>query len=256
MEFFNWIVKILLFITCISISHSMALTEKYDILEVIQDNIPVDSLEIANGTDGFIAIKLLDDVPVNIALDKFAEPLDTLRPPFEIYALITLEIRNSPCLFSISVDSTKKVALCFEQFHRNKARVKLLDTEIFSDISFVYSDFKNDDWSKIILRVEETKVELYIDCKLRESRDVDVIKEINFSKESRLFLGKFNDLDEEMFEGSIQNLQIFPNPDFYGRNDVCNDELTLPDSIEPNSSTVKVDTSSPQNLEVRKFIFL
>lgn len=176
-------------------------TDKYDILEVIQDNIPVGSLEIANGTDGFIAIKLLDDVPVNITLDKFPEPLDILKPPFEIYALITLDIRNSPCLFSISVDSTKKVALCFEQFHRNKARIKLLDAEIFSDISFVYSDFKNEDWAKIILRVEETKVELYIDCELRESVDVEtIIKEINFSKESRLFLGKFNDLDEEIFE--------------------------------------------------------
>ncbi|XP_052741712.1 collagen alpha-1(IX) chain isoform X2 [Bicyclus anynana] len=244
MEFFNWNTKLkfFLFVTCISTTLSMV-PEKYDILDVIKMN--TESLEVVEGSDGFGAIKLLlNDPSPNVTLDKFIEPLVSLAPPFEIFAYITLDIRNSPCLFSISVESNDKVALCFEQFHRSKARIMLLDSKFFSDKPLVYKGFKNGEWTQIIIRVEEEKIELYIDCKLNVTVDVkNPIEEIKFSEDSLLLLGKYNENDEKekLFEGSIQNLQIFPNPEYFGKKNICNPKaFELPDSIESNSSTDKV----------------
>lgn len=91
------------------------------------------------------------------------------------------------------------MALCFELIQRRKARIKLQDSEVFSNnkISFLYSGFEIGNWTNIIIRVEKNKVELYIDCKLNDTITVDnVIEEVQFMKESLLILGQYDKFDE------------------------------------------------------------
>ncbi|XP_039755427.1 collagen alpha-1(IX) chain-like isoform X3 [Pararge aegeria] len=258
MDFFNWIVNpiFVLFITCISISRSMDyIPDKYDLLDVIQEN--TQSLESTSGNDSYTALKLIKAEPANVPLHEVFHTLDSLKPPFEIYAFISLNISKNPCLFSISTNVDKKFALCFDRFHSSQIRIKLLDTELFTKKSFTYKKFIEGEWAKIFVRVEEKKLELYIDCKLIKTIAVEpVIREIKFSKHSTLLLGRYEETDEVIFQGAIQNLQIFPNPEIYGRDNICNDAFSFPDSIEPNSSTDKLfirgdvqDFSNDPNVE-------
>nr|XP_026486886.1 collagen alpha-1(XVIII) chain-like isoform X2 [Vanessa tameamea] len=247
MESLNWIVRInlILLIGCLSELHTDTVKYEYDILSKVLNTITPASYSSVNGTDIYGAIKLITNDPISVSLNKFEIKDDKLVTPFEIYALVNFNKVISSCLFNIKAGDDNKLSLCVEKVDEKIVKLILSSSTVDTNIQILY-DIEENSWSNILLRVEENKLRLYNNCAIFDEQLYSSIekplREIEIPKNAKLYLGKLDKNDKRLFEGSIQSLKIFPNPEFYGRRDICDDK----DDYASSHSDVY---GKPENLE-------
>ncbi|CAH2091375.1 unnamed protein product [Euphydryas editha] len=172
---------------------------EYDIISTVKERTPSIYYKF-NSTDGFNATKLNTQVPISVPIEYFNIPNNKINIPFEIHALITLNVDKTSCLFSIESDNETKLSLCFERVQEELVNI-VLSFSSDVNITIVYKDFDaNNPWANILLRVDETVVTLYKNCNFSGDEELEPIKEIKLPKNSKIYLGRKNERDIILFE--------------------------------------------------------
>lgn len=178
-------------------------SDEYGILNKAVQAYPLSFTDVPS-TDVFGAVKLTTQDILSVPIEDFNIPNYELNIPFEVHALVTLNIDGSSCLFSIESDGATKISLCFESADEDVVKIIF---NVNSDVSvqFLYDFNDTHPWSNIILRVDKNEVILFDNCTLAEAQAIDKpIEAITLSKNSKLFLGKLNKDDLRLFEVSTE----------------------------------------------------
>ncbi|XP_061378201.1 collagen alpha-1(XV) chain-like isoform X2 [Danaus plexippus] len=251
MKIYNTII-IFQFILWLGAFSPMVIAEpdNYDILSLVRANVLTDFIDIVKGTDVYGAIKLVKNELITIKLDQFPDPINHLATPFEIYALVKLNVDVTSCLFQIISNKENKLSLCFTPEGEDLIRITLNGSDLPENgISFHYLIEDYNAFVNIILAVNDKNVEFYSNCEKIETQYFDsdyTIESINLEKDSILHFGKLTE-ESNLFEAAIQTLVIYPKPDINGRRYICSD-------IKANPSTESNDFTKAENLEVNTFI--
>lgn len=180
-------------------------SDNYDILSLVRANVLTDFIDIVKGTDVYGAIKLVKNELITIKLDQFPDPINHLATPFEIYALVKLNVDVTSCLFQIISNKENKLSLCFTPEGEDLIRITLNGSDLPENgISFHYLIEDYNAFVNIILAVNDKNVEFYSNCEKIETQYFDsdyTIENINLEKDSILHFGKLTE-ESNLFEVS------------------------------------------------------